>query len=889
MLKTESRKKIFLNDYQPPTYLTPKIDLIFDLDPDRTQVTGKFEVLRTTNDPSAPLVLDGKGQTVLYVAIDGVKLSKDQYSLTEDQLTIPRCPDRFELTIVNVLEPRKNKSLEGLYVSGKIISTQCEAQGFRRIIYSIDRPDNMASFRTTILANSEKYPHLLSNGNEVDSKILPDGHRKVVWEDPFKKPSYLFALVAGDLDVKKDQFITASGRSVELRIYVDKGRLDRVNHTLESLKKAMKWDEERFGLEYDLDLFMIVAVDDFNMGAMENKGLNIFNSTCALANPKTATDHRYELIDGIVAHEYFHNWTGNRVTCRDWFQLSLKEGLTVYRDQEYTADHYSRPVKRIDDVSLLRTRQFPEDAGTNAHPVRPEFCYSVDNFYTATIYEKGAEIIRMIETLVGREGFRKGIDQYFALYDGQAVTTDDFVHAMEIANNIDLTHFKRWYTQAGTPIIKITEDYDKEKQTYKLKLQQKTPPTNNQKEKLPLHIPFKFGLLNAQGEELTINAESSLDQPRIDQSTLLELTQDSQEFTFNGISERPVLSPLRDFSAPVNLDFSQSDQDLSLLMAHDSNAFNRWQAGQTLFTRYILSVYNNENEILSPTLIEALTKGFSSALVDPLFSSRLLSLPSTAELQQHIVDLDPIHLSQSINVAKEQIGRQFLSQLTEFYHTLTDDGEYSAMPQSIARRYLKSRCLSYLVASKNETTLSLAEKQFDQADNLTDQESALWSLNLIESPQKERVLEKFYQQWRHDPVVILTWFSAQSMADNSKAFEHLREALEAPEMSWENPNKVSSSIGRFAHFNAHGFHEESGRGYRLVAEKIATIDVFNSQVAAGIANNFALVTKLKPELRTTAQVILQELKDKNLSPGTYEIIENTVRALSGTSTTTASH
>ena len=701
--QTPQRKKIFLKDYKAPNYQIDRIDLTIELDPHSTQVTSRSHVLSSSTHSGEPLVLQGKSLKLLDVLVNG---SPPKYESTEDQLTIFNPPKEFELLIKTEVDPKNNKSCEGIYQSKSIYCTQCEAEGFRRITYFIDRPDNMAIFSTTLIADKKSCPTLLSNGNLVETKDIDENKHLVRWEDPHKKPSYLFALVAGDLDHLADQFITQSGRKVDLKIYTEKGLTSKCHHAMKSLKRSMKWDEDRYGLEYDLDIFMIVAVDDFNAGAMENKGLNIFNSKYILADVKSATDKEYQNIESIVAHEYFHNWTGNRVTCRDWFQLSLKEGLTVYRDQEFSSDMGSRPVSRIDDVFSLRSSQFAEDSGPSAHPVRPTSCYNVSNFYTSTVYSKGAEVIRMIETLVGQEGFRKGMDKYFELFDGQAVTTEDFVHAMEIANNIDLNQFQNWYHQAGTPEVSIKTHYDEALQEYKITLNQSCRPTPESDHKKPFLIPIKLGLLDNKGKEISIDGKTE---------TLIELKEPQQTFTFKSPSQ-PTPSILRDFSSPVKINFEWSEKELILLMKYDSNLFNRWEAGQKLYLRQLqkaLSLEDIDSELtFDSAFIEALCANLHQSSEAPLFFSRMLSLPSEAYIEQFLDEVDPPHITKVRKVFMRKIGQQLENEFKSVYQANKTQGTYRF--SDLGLRALKNLALSYLDHT------SIPEEQYFASENMTD-------------------------------------------------------------------------------------------------------------------------------------------------------------------------
>ena len=696
----------YLKDYQPPNYLIESTDLKFELEDETTLVSSQLRFVRnpaveTWNQPA--LVLDGQELELIKVVLDGKTLSEEQYSMTAETLTIEQVTDQFLLEIQVRIKPIENTALEGLYISDGMHCTQCEAQGFRRITYYLDRPDVMSRFTTEIIANQSNNPVLLSNGNLIDSAVLPDGRHSVKWLDPHMKPAYLFALVAGKLEFIEDSFETCSGRNVTLRIFVEEKDLDKCQHALDSLKHSMKWDEEVYGREYDLDIFMIVAVDAFNMGAMENKGLNIFNSSCVLAKPETTTDATYQRIEAIVAHEYFHNWSGNRVTCRDWFQLSLKEGLTVYRDSQFSADMGSKTVKRIDDVALLRTVQFAEDAGPMAHPVRPDAFMEISNFYTVTIYEKGAELIRMMHHLVGDQGFRKGTDLYFDRHDGQAVTTEDFVSALEDANQIDLTQFSRWYSQSGTPVLSITDQYDAKTQQYKLTVEQSCPATPGQTEKQPFHIPLLVGLLDADGKDLALSLQGDSAKPSADTSCMLHVTQTSQEFVFENVSAKPIPSLLRGFSAPIRLGFDYSSDDLEFLAQHDSDGFNRWDALQkrlvSLIFEFAEKLKKGETLALPAHLVTIYKAVLASSDQDPELAAKMLLIPTEAYLWELSEEIDVESIHNAREFVKQALGLALIEPLSAVYAAQTSDEPYQAVPKQMARRSLKNLALQYLVWS----------------------------------------------------------------------------------------------------------------------------------------------------------------------------------------------
>ncbi len=871
------RKKIFLRNYEPPDYRIEKIDLTFQLNPHATQVTSRSHVVRRTTTSSSsstlgtPLILHGKALKLLDVKING---EIPRYESSEDGLTLFEVPEKFELLIQTEIAPESNKSCEGLYQSKGNYCTQCEAEGFRRMTYYIDRPDNMAIFSTTIIADKKECPVLLSNGNLVESKDYGEGKHMARWVDPHKKPSYLFALVAGNLDFLQDTFTTKSGRQVDLRIYTELGRTSKCHHAMTSLKKSMKWDEDRYGLEYDLDRFMIVAVDDFNAGAMENKGLNIFNAKYILADPQTATDQDYENIESIVGHEYFHNWTGNRVTCRDWFQLSLKEGLTVYRDQEFSSDMGSRPVKRIEDVSILRAHQFQEDGGPNAHPVRPQSCYSVSNFYTLTVYRKGAEVIRMMESFVGRKGFRKGMDKYFELFDGQAVTIEDFVSAMEQANNIDLSQFKNWYDQAGTPEVFVTTKYNPVIQEYTLDFQQSCRPTKESSSKKPYVIPMKVGLISAKGESLPLG-------PNGETQKILTLTKFQQSFTFkyptNGPiqnSSPPTLSLLRDFSAPVKLNFERNEKDLLLLMKYDSNLFQRWEAGQNFYLKKLQeALLLNDSDVekdlsLDGHFLEAMTLNLKESSKDPLFFSKMLRLPSISYLEQFVNTIDPQQLVKVRETFISKLGEQLESAFIEVYTSHKTHGEYRF--EDHGHRALRNLALSYL------THTSLPKEQYTSSNNMTDSLAALSLINNKDDSTRQWAMEDFYQKWHKDSIVANTWLRLHATSLAPGGLDRAKELMNSPVFDINTPNNVYNLLGGFAGSSL-DFHRMDGRGYQFVADQIVTIDSQNPQVAARLASNYDKWRRYSPERQALIKSQLKKIQNtKGLSQNTFEIVSNSL-------------
>lgn len=868
------KEKIFLKDYRPPDYFILKTHLYFELNEEKTVVTQVSEVCRNQEsaDLNSPLILAGENLKLLSFQIDGKDFLCET---TQKELKASSVPKKFEMKIVTEIEPQNNKALIGLYRSQKIFCTQCEANGFRRITYFVDRPDNMAMYTTTISADKKKYPILLSNGNLVEKKDIEDGRHSCTWNDPFKKPSYLFALVAGDLECLEDTFITMSGRKVDLRIYVELGRKEQCHHAMKSLKESMKWDEEKFSREYDLDLFMIVAIDDFNMGAMENKGLNIFNSKCILADEKTATDSQFESIAAVVAHEYFHNWTGNRITCRDWFQLSLKEGLTVYRDQEFTADQTSRTVKRINDVVSLRATQFAEDAGPNAHPVRPFYCYSVDNFYTSTIYSKGAELIRMMAVILGEKNFKKGMDKYFELYDGKAVTCDDFVYALEQASGVDFTQFKRWYVQSGTPQLDISSEYDSDNKTFILHINQSCSATPEQPTKENFQIPLTIGLLDSEGNGLPIDLgqEKAIINSRSDEVTL-NIFKKTQSFTFKNVDTAPIPSLLRNFSAPVKLKYNYSPAELSLLMSCDKNDFSRWEAGQIYANRIVLEKYKNGESSEEQSFIDSMKFALKESARDPLLFSYMLSLPTYSFLEQFLdKDLDPQKLHFSLASLKSSFGKFYSEDILKIYESMKEK-EFSASQASIGKRSLKNECLSLLIASGEDKFLDLAVDDYKKSNNMTDSLEVLVALKDKPSSQKDFVMNDFYETWRKNPIVINSWFSVIGTSCEDGNLNAINKAMSLSEFSLENPNNVYSLLLSFGRMNPKEFHSQES--YDFVARNLIEVDSKNPQVGARLSSCFNNWKKLKPGLREAMKEQVDFiLSQKSISTNSFELLKNT--------------
>jgi aminopeptidase N len=903
MMKTEAKPNpIYLKDYRQPDFWIPKVDLHFDLHEEFARVRSRLTLERNSSQAAstkAPLVLNGELLKLEKVSIDGRELKASEYTVTDTHLTIASVPDRFVLETVVTNEPHKNLACEGLYRSSGMFCTQCEAESFRRITYFIDRPDVMSSYTVTIEAEEAKYPLLLSNGNPVSKRSLGNGRHEAVWQDPHKKPSYLFALVAGDLGKISDTFVTRSGRQVKLEIYARKGLEDRCKHAMDSLKMSMKWDEDTYGLEYDLDIFMIVVAEDFNMGAMENKGLNIFNANYVLAKPETATDADYAGILSVVGHEYFHNWTGNRVTCRDWFQLSLKEGLTVFRDQRFTADMTSAAVNRIEEVIRLRTHQFAEDSGPMSHPVRPQSYISINNFYTLTVYEKGAEVIRMIETIVGREGFRKGMDLYFKRHDGQAVRTDDFVAAMEDANSIDLTQFKNWYDQAGTPQVKATATHDPKMRTFKITLEQSCPVAPGQPEKKPYHIPIAVGLIGKDGRDLPLQLEAGtavssgsgsagLCAPSVADSNcahtmVLHLRQPKETFTFTNIDERPVLSILRNFSAPVRLEYEYTDEDLAFLMANDTDEVARWEAAQVLTIRTVKEIVAAIQGGRALPSAERLVKAYGPLLtdssLDPAFVSFMLLLPAEQYLAQFYttVDVDAIHAAREHIL--RAIGREYQGVFKEIYARLVRQGTDAPWPKDEGLRSLKSRVLEFITLSDEPADLELAHRQLREAKNMTDELGALSALNRTASPVRRQALDEFYAKWKDESLVMNKWFTLQAVAPIVNALDEVKRLSELPIFDKNNPNKIYSLYVAFTKFNHVRFHDKGGKPYRMIADQVLEIDSRNPQVASRLMGAFSQWKCFDQDRQKLMKAELERILAKpGLSANVFEIASKTLNS-----------
>jgi len=868
---------IYLKDYRAPAYWIDQVEMEFDLAAQTTRVTTVLHVRRNEDiaDAATPFQLDGDQVKLLSLSIDGSLLAADAYSVESEGLTITRVPAQFQLESVCEISPAQNTALEGLYASSRMLCTQCEAQGFRRITYFPDRPDVMSRFRVRLIADKKTYPVLLCNGNPVEEGELDNGRHYVVWEDPSLKPSYLFALVAGDLKFIEDAFVTMSGRKVQLRLYTEAENIHKCDHAMASLKQAMSWDEQTYGREYDLDIYMIVAVNDFNMGAMENKGLNIFNASCVLASPQTATDDDFYNIQSIIGHEYFHNWSGNRVTCRDWFQLSLKEGFTVFRDQEFSSDLNSRAVKRIDDVNMLRTFQFAEDNGPMAHPVRPDHYIEISNFYTVTVYNKGAEVVRMLRNLLGADGFRRGTDLYFQRHDGQAVTCDDFVKAMEDANGVTLSQFKHWYSQAGTPELDIHGEYDAAGKTYRLHMAQRTPATPGQAQKQPFQIPVAVGLLDSEGRDMPLHLQGT---DTANAGTLiLDVHAASQQFVFADVPQAPVLSVLRGFTAPVKVKLQRSEEELAFLLAHDSDDFNRWDAGQQLAMQALLrqvAAHQSAEPLPEPVALkEALGKAMADPHIDKMLLSQILTLPSESYLadQMDVVDVDAIYHARLFS--RRYLAQQLYMQFANLYAQNSSDAPYIFTSQEMARRALRSVCLSYLVETEQADAFQSCYTQFEAANNMTDQQAALACLSHFDTPLRQQALDAFYAQWQSDAQVVDKWLAIQARSRLPDTLDRVKRLMQQPAFTLSNPNKVRSLIGSFCRGNPVRFHALDGQGYAFLTENVLTLDKRNPQIAARLVQAMIRWQRYDTQRQALMQSSLQQiLATKGLSRDTYEVV-----------------
>lgn len=879
-MRTDTPQTIYRKDYTAPSYLVDTVELGFDLDPARTVVANRMTVRRNPASAQREIELYGEDIELVTLRLNGRTLGEGDYVVEGTLLRIPNAPEEATLEIETICIPESNTTLSGLYTSNGSFYTQCEAEGFRRITYFPDRPDVMARFTVMLRADKDKYPVLLSNGNLIEEGDLDNGRHYALWEDPFKKPSYLFALVAARLVCQEEDFELADGRTALLQVWVEEGNLDKTDYAMQSLKHSIRWDEERWNLELDLDRFMIVAVGDFNMGAMENKGLNIFNTKFVLANPRVATDIDFQGIEAVVGHEYFHNWTGNRVTCRDWFQLSLKEGLTVFRDQEFSADmigtNTGRAVTRIDQVRTLRQAQFPEDAGPMAHPVRPDSFVEINNFYTVTVYEKGAEVVRMYQTLLGRDGFRKGMDLYFQRHDEQAVTCDDFRLAMADANGRDLTQFERWYSQAGTPVVQAETRWDEQAQTYTLRLIQSCPPTPGQAEKLPFHIPVAVGLLGRDGRDLPLTVDGK------DQGTtaVLELTESDQTFVFTGVTEQPTPSILRDFSAPVILKHGYSDAELVHLFSHDSDPVNRWEAGQRLAMSRLLKLTGQvagagnvvDRLDLDDVFIEAMRKILADGTLDPAFREQALLLPTESMIADQMDVVDPLAIHLARQFVRADIGARLRTELLAQYDANQTPGEYSPDAASIGKRALKNLALAYLNAAPDDASLALAQKQFDGATNMTDRVAALSALVHARAPAASDALQRFYDEFQGEALVVDKWFAMQAAAPTTDV-DRVRDLMTHKAFTLRNPNRARSLVSTFCAGNPVGFHAPDGSGYAFWAEQVIALDALNPQVASRLARAMDRWRRYTPDLQAHMKRALQQVAGQaKLSNDVREVV-----------------
>lgn len=858
----------YRKDYQAPSHSITELELTFDLFDSSTLVTAVSQVQQ--KNESNQLLLDGEGLELKSLKVNGVEWH--DFQLLETGLSISSLPQQFELEIITQINPEANTALEGLYKSGGAFCTQCEAEGFRRITYYLDRPDVLAKYTTTVIADKLQYPYLLSNGNRIDQGDLSEGRHWVKWQDPHPKPAYLFALVAGDFDVLRDQYKTKSGRDVALEIFVDKGNLDRAGHAMTSLINSMKWDEERFDLEYDLDIYMIVAVDFFNMGAMENKGLNVFNSKFVLANEKTATDTDYLGIEAVIGHEYFHNWTGNRVTCRDWFQLSLKEGLTVFRDQEFSSDLGSRAVNRISNVRTIRGPQFAEDASPMSHPIRPDKVIEMNNFYTLTVYEKGSEVIRMMHTLLGEAAFQKGMKLYFKRHDGTAATCEDFVSAMEDASGVDLAQFRLWYSQSGTPIVSVSSEYNAQQQTYSLTIEQVTEETHEQKEKAPLHIPFDIELYAKDGDVIPLQCNGK------PIANVLNVKDAKQTFVFENVTEKPVPSLLREFSAPVKLEYEYSDDELTFLMVNARNEFARWDAGQMLLAKYIrsnvLGVQAGKDVDLAESVIDAFRGVLLSDSLEPAFIAEMLSLPSHNEVSGWYKRVDVDAIAMVLKAIKVQLSNALEDELTAVYNSLKQ-AHYSIDHQSIGKRALRNTCLAYLAYTTKGNDLVVT--QYNTANNMTDTMAAMSAANSAQLACRESLMADYSDKWKHDGLVMDKWFILQGTNPAQNVLDVIKQTMDHEAFSLKNPNRIRSLVGSFLNANPVNFHAKSGEGYRFAGEILRELNNSNPQVASRLIDPLLKFRLYDEERQALIKAELEMLK--SMDDLARDLFEKVTKAL----------
>ena len=874
-------KTTFLKDYIPPSFLINRVELTFKLNENLTQVNSRLAITRNSisENKNKPLVLQGENCELIFIKLDGRLLSNSDYQLKGNELSIFQVPDQFNLEIENRIKPKENTALSGLYVSRGIFCTQCEAEGFRRITYFLDRPDVLARYTTTIIADKKKYPILLSNGNKITQQDLENNQHSVTWEDPFKKPSYLFALVAGDLEYSQNEFVTQSQRKINLQIFSEKGEKNKCHHAMESLKKAMRWDEQAYGREYDLDIFMIAVIDDFNMGAMENKGLNIFNAQTILADPSSATDVDYSYITKVVGHEYFHNWTGNRITCRDWFQLSLKEGLTVFREQEFSESIGNPATERINTVRQLRAMQFAEDAGPLAHPVQPDSYIEINNFYTMTVYEKGAEIIRMMKVLVDPELFRKGMDDYFTVHDGQAVTIEDFVKSIEKGSGYDLQQFRRWYKQSGTPELQVDYHYSPEEKTFDLILKQHSPATPGQPTKKPFYIPLVMALFNPAGQAIDLQLVGD-DTPLGTQCTL-KLRESEHVFQFVNVDVKPIPSLLRNFSAPVKLKVKYSDKDLAFLMQSDTDGFNRWDAAQELASRIVLRRIQSSST-LEDSAVSELFKGYKILFAEDKQNSKdllaeLLSLPSEAAFseQMPIIDIDGIH--EEREWLRFQCAKKLENNFLHCYQACHDLKPYVFDKQSVTNRRLANISLTYLMLLQDPNVHHLCVNHYKKADNLTDRIVALSEIVNHNLSQRDRFLKEFYEKNSANSLVVCKWLAIQARAPLPDILHQVKKLLKHPAFDWKNPNKIRSLIGVFCSENRSQFHDRSGAGYVFLSEQIQHLDLINPQIAARLVKPFTQWNRFDVDRQALMHEQLEKLsKIQGLSSSLYEMVSKSL-------------
>ena len=870
----------YLKDYSPPDYWVESLDLVFELDAQSTRVHARMVLTKNPHKQSAPLRLDGDSLTLISIHLDGKPLPDHCYSVDEKQLTLYKIPEKCVLELTTQIYPEQNSSLEGCFQSGPILCTQCEAEGFRKITYYLDRPDVMTLFTTRLVADKDRYPQLLANGNLIDSGLTKDRKHFAVWEDPYRKPSYLFALVAGDLFCHQDTFITQSGRTIDLALYVEPENASKCNHAMNALKNAMRWDEDQFGREYDLDIYMIVAVNDFNMGAMENKGLNLFNAKYVLANGQTATDQDFRNIESVVAHEYFHNWTGNRITCRDWFQLSLKEGLTVFRDQLFSADTTSELTQRIRDVRIIQNHQFAEDSGPTSHPVQPDSYMEINNFYTLTIYDKGAEVVRMIHTLLGKEGFRRGMDLYFKTYDGQAVTVEAFIGCMEKSSSKDLTQFRLWYKQAGTPVVTVTSLYDDSEKTLTLNISQQCSDTPGQSSKQPFHIPLSMGLLDPTGKPcpLMLQGENLKNAPT---SRILEITKAEQNFVFTHLDHKPIPSLFRNFSAPIRLKSDTTSEMLAFLWEKDTDHFNRWHAGQTLASNLLLTLasdYQNKHTYSDIVpFVEIFSTILKSDQLDSATVALMLTLPTQSALLEQMDSADPHAIHTATTYLNHKIAEKLHPLLMQTYTKLQNPHPYRYDPILAGDRALKNLCLNLLVGLKRPEFFKVAQKQFETANNMTDSQAALISLVHNGGEQADDALILFEDRWKTDPLVMDTWFSIQATIPQEDSLQRVIGLMKHPLFSLKNPNRMRALIGNFCKSNPVAFHQPSGKGYTFLVDQLLILDQLNPQVAARLVTALSGFRKYTPNLQQKMQAALQRISRANtLSEDMYEMVSKSL-------------